>query len=129
MVGEQVKDVLGVFGLCLSPLGVKSVNFSSSTVRQWGGLILCLLFAVAAMLSKETGITVLLICATYDLLRSSRIWPGVSKTCNFLRVVNCLNKNILQLFYFNKTKFTFVNRKQDTYLHIVASNLKEIPTF
>lgn len=37
--------------------------------REWCSLIGCLLLSLGAMLSKETGVTVLGICALYDFLR------------------------------------------------------------
>jgi hypothetical protein len=39
-----------------------------SRCRQWLCLCGCVLFASAAILSKETGVTVLLLCAGYDVL-------------------------------------------------------------
>lgn len=50
----------------------------AASVHEWGCLAACLGFAAAAMLSKETGVTILLVCAAYDVIRSSRICPGVS---------------------------------------------------
>lgn len=38
-------------------------------VKVWGCLMLSIVLAVAAMLSKETGVTVLGVCAAYDLLK------------------------------------------------------------
>lgn len=46
----------------------------------WGYLLLSIALAVAAMLSKETGITVLAVCAAYDLLRT----PLTKKVSKFL---------------------------------------------
>lgn len=40
-------------------------------LKEWGSLIMCILFAVAAMLSKETGVTVLGVCILYDVLYST----------------------------------------------------------
>lgn len=39
--------------------------------KAWGLLTLSIVLAVAAMLSKETGVTVLGVCAVFDLVRSS----------------------------------------------------------
>lgn len=39
-------------------------------LRIWGFFVLSIVLAVAAMLSKETGVTVLGVCAVYDLLRA-----------------------------------------------------------
>lgn len=54
----------------------------AASVQEWGCLGACLGFAAAAMLSKETGVTILLVCAAYDVIRSSRICPGVSVQLN-----------------------------------------------
>lgn len=54
----------------------------AASVHEWGCLGACLGFAAAAMLSKETGVTILLVCAAYDVIRSSRICPGVSVQLN-----------------------------------------------
>ncbi|XP_033149889.1 protein O-mannosyl-transferase TMTC2 [Drosophila busckii] len=42
----------------------------SADPRQWLALILTLLFALAALLCKETAITALLVCAAVDVMRS-----------------------------------------------------------
>lgn len=39
-------------------------------LEVWGFLVLSVVLAVAAMLSKETGVTVLGVCVVYDILRS-----------------------------------------------------------
>ncbi|CAH2005178.1 unnamed protein product [Acanthoscelides obtectus] len=50
---------------------VNSKDSSSETYRQWFYMALTLVFAAAAMLSKETGITVLGLCFVYDIVYSS----------------------------------------------------------
>ncbi|XP_054262130.1 protein O-mannosyl-transferase TMTC2 [Macrosteles quadrilineatus] len=69
-------EVLGYLRLCSSPFGLKHLPYSSTAARQCACLALCLVFAAMAMLSKETGLTVLLVCAIYDVIRSARAWPG-----------------------------------------------------
>ncbi|KAG8245340.1 Protein O-mannosyl-transferase tmtc2 [Homalodisca vitripennis] len=73
---DNIQDLLGYLRLTSSSFGLKDLPYSSSIARQWVCLAVCLGFAAAAMLSKETGVTVLLVCAAYDVIRSSRIWPG-----------------------------------------------------
>lgn len=46
-------------------------------IRQWLYLGVCVVFAVAAMLSKETGITVLGMCIIYDVIYCHS-WKKVS---------------------------------------------------
>lgn len=75
-----VHEVLGYLRLSSSPFGLKHLPYSSTAARQCACLALCLVFAAMAMLSKETGLTVLLVCAIYDVIRSARLWPGVSET-------------------------------------------------
>lgn len=53
-------------------------------LKQWGSLSACLLLSVAAMLSKETGITVLGVCILFDLIHSSTI----TKVSNFVTLHN-----------------------------------------
>lgn len=77
---ETVHELFGFLRLGSIPIGLKDLPYSSTTARQWACLTFCLGFAAAAMLSKETGVTVLLVCAAYDVIRSLRIWPGVSTT-------------------------------------------------
>lgn len=52
--------------------------------QAWGCLMLTVLFGFAAMLSKETGITVLGVCAVYDLLHL----PHVHKVRNIYIFLN-----------------------------------------
>lgn len=40
------------------------------SLEMWVYLVISILFAVAAMLSKETGVTVLGVCAAYDVLKA-----------------------------------------------------------
>lgn len=40
---------------------------------KWTYMWLALMFAAASMLSKESGVTVLAVCAVYDVLRSRRV--------------------------------------------------------
>lgn len=64
-------------GLLMSAHKTKKINDSSNMccwvirIKEWGCLLMCILFAVAAMLSKETGVTVLGVCMLYDFLISS----------------------------------------------------------
>lgn len=44
-------------------------------LKQWGSLAICVLLSIAAMLSKETGITVLGVCILFDFLHT----PTISK--------------------------------------------------
>ncbi|XP_074037770.1 protein O-mannosyl-transferase Tmtc2 [Leptinotarsa decemlineata] len=55
-----------------------------NNMKLWIYFALCLLLAVAAMLSKETGITVLGICFVYDLVYSS---PGQKKQARSLLIL------------------------------------------
>lgn len=41
--------------------------------KSWGCLLLSTLLAVASMLSKETGVTVLGVCAVFDFVRAPKI--------------------------------------------------------
>ena len=43
---------------------------------KWAWLLWTAVFSVAAMLSKELGVTVLAVCATYDLFIHSRLRPA-----------------------------------------------------
>lgn len=49
-------------------------------LKHWGSLASCILLSVAAMLSKETGITVLGICVLFDLLHFP-VFSKVSDSC------------------------------------------------
>lgn len=75
---ETIHELFGFLRLGSIPIGLKDLPYSSTTARQWACLTFCLGFSAAAMLSKETGVTVLLVCAAYDVIRSLRVWPGVS---------------------------------------------------
>lgn len=57
-------------------------------VKQWLAFIACVLCATAAVLSKETGISVLFVCALYDWIYSSS--RGTNKVCrtNFLFILS-----------------------------------------
>lgn len=46
-------------------------------IKQWMALVACVLLALAAVLSKETGITVLVVCALYDATHTS--FAGIYK--------------------------------------------------
>ncbi|PSN35539.1 hypothetical protein C0J52_25675 [Blattella germanica] len=52
----------------LFDVGVISKAGGSSRGRQWLCLCGCVLFASCAILTKETGVTVLMLCAGYDVL-------------------------------------------------------------
>lgn len=56
----------------LSSGKVESGSGGSVWLQCLGYLILCLLSCAAAMLSKETGLTVLLLCGIYDILLNCR---------------------------------------------------------
>nr|XP_018903016.1 PREDICTED: transmembrane and TPR repeat-containing protein 2-like [Bemisia tabaci]XP_018903017.1 PREDICTED: transmembrane and TPR repeat-containing protein 2-like [Bemisia tabaci] len=59
-------------------------------VCQWGSLALTVLFASAAMISKETGVTVLAVCAVLDLIHSRRTLSFKDPTMNrSLMVMGC----------------------------------------
>nr|CAD7399467.1 unnamed protein product [Timema cristinae] len=47
-----------------------------TSVKQWTAMLGCVWFATCAVFSKETGVTVLGVCAAYDLLIHSRRWRG-----------------------------------------------------
>nr|CAD7570596.1 unnamed protein product [Timema californicum] len=48
----------------------------TTSVKQWTAMLGCVWFATCAVFSKETGVTVLGVCAAYDLLIHSRRWRG-----------------------------------------------------
>nr|CAD7585812.1 unnamed protein product [Timema genevievae] len=48
----------------------------AASVKQWTAMLGCVWFATCAVFSKETGVTVLGVCAAYDLLIHSRRWRG-----------------------------------------------------
>lgn len=55
---------------CVKQEDVHGMCCRKKSLRVWACLLLSVVLAVAAMLSKETGVTVLGVCAAYDLLRS-----------------------------------------------------------
>lgn len=65
-------------GSCFNVLQDIPGLLSSCSVHQWAYLSLAVVLATAAMLSKETGVTVILVCAVYDVLRSKRAKTTVS---------------------------------------------------
>jgi 4-amino-4-deoxy-L-arabinose transferase-like glycosyltransferase len=54
--------------------------------RKWSYLAACLLFATCAILTKEQGITVLVVCALYDLILHLRKDPEFSLRDLFTKV-------------------------------------------
>ncbi|XP_068085342.1 protein O-mannosyl-transferase TMTC2 [Anabrus simplex] len=59
--------------------------------RQWLSLAACVLLAATAILSKETGVTVLLVCAAYDVVLHLRYWQGDLRTV-FTKVIQALKQ-------------------------------------
>ncbi|XP_050524202.1 protein O-mannosyl-transferase TMTC2-like isoform X2 [Daktulosphaira vitifoliae] len=56
-------------GTCSSDLdGLPGAVTECCAVREWACLIATILMAASSMLAKETGLTVLAVCAAYDLL-------------------------------------------------------------
>nr|CAD7401248.1 unnamed protein product [Timema poppensis] len=60
-----------------------------TSVKQWTAMLGCVCFATCAVFSKETGVTVLGVCATYDLLIHSRRWKGQRHGDIFNKVREC----------------------------------------
>lgn len=70
--------------------------------QAWGCLMLTVLLGVAAMLSKETGITVLGVCAVYDLL--------------YLPHVHKVRNSFLCFCYYCEYRFQFCQNTQILFL-------------
>lgn len=81
---DTVLELFGILRLDSNSFRLRDIPYSSNTSRQWVCLLFCLGFAAAAMLSKETGVTVLLVCAAYDVIMSSRLRPRVSISLDIL---------------------------------------------
>lgn len=82
----RLRDVLqmlfGVLKLGSCPSGLQDLPpclMSRDTIQQWACLVTSVVLAAAAMLSKETGVTVLAVCAVYDVVRSRRVPVKVSR--------------------------------------------------
>lgn len=74
-LGSAVRTVFAALGLgtCSSDLdGLPGGVTECCAVREWACLAATVLMAAASMLAKETGLTVLAVCAVYDMLFASK---------------------------------------------------------
>lgn len=53
----------------------RELNVAALVIRKWMWLLVTLFFAACSMLTKEHGITVLAVCAVYDVFVHSRLRP------------------------------------------------------
>jgi len=70
-LGSAVRTVFAALGLgtCSSDLdGLPGAVTECCAVREWACLAAAVTMAAASMLAKETGVTVLAVCAVYDIL-------------------------------------------------------------
>ncbi|XP_060851447.1 protein O-mannosyl-transferase TMTC2-like [Rhopalosiphum padi] len=78
-LGSAVRTVFAALGLgtCSSDLdGLPGGVTECCAVREWACLAATVLMAAASMLAKETGLTVLAVCAVYDVLFASKQSPN-----------------------------------------------------
>lgn len=74
-LGSAVRTVFAALGLgtCSSDLdGLPGGVTECCAVREWACLVATVVMAAASMLAKETGLTVLAVCAVYDILFANK---------------------------------------------------------
>lgn len=98
---KKLFELLKLGNSCTSEFeGIPRKVSECSEVREWACLFATLALATAAMLSKETGITVLGVCVAYDFIKSKSRLHGKVNVFKIFRYSNlwiCATRRVFEI--------------------------------
>lgn len=117
-LGSAVRTVFAALrlGTCSSDLDGLPAGCVTEccAVREWACLAATVIMAAASMLAKETGITVLAVCAVYDLLfAAGKSTPNKVSRCFFLANSNQNEFRLTSVMVHAKKMLTFKDNDTD----------------